>query len=230
VTTLNAAQIAQYASQAGFSGNALITATAIALAESSGRTDVINSLGCVGLWQIYQKYHPQWSVAQLQNPATNAQAAYAISNGGRDFTPWETYTNGMYIAQLGAARLGAASVTQSQAGGSSGSQSAVPANWLTDLGNGLTGGALGAVTGTVDGLASVGSLGISGARWISDGHNWVRIVEVIAGGSAILVGLKMLADSGVPSPVVTAAHGADQARKSAEHAAGKVAEIGASAR
>ena len=46
-------QIASYAKGAGFTGDALIVATAVAMAESSGSTTVVNRLGCVGLWQVY---------------------------------------------------------------------------------------------------------------------------------------------------------------------------------
>src|SRR3954464_5850876 len=88
--------IAQYASQAGFKGASLRIAVAVALAESSGRTDVVNYLGCVGLWQIYQRMHPKWSTAQLKNPAINAQAAYEISSGGKSWAAWTTYTSGGY--------------------------------------------------------------------------------------------------------------------------------------
>lgn len=48
---LSMTQIAGYAKSAGFTGNALIVATAVAMAESSGNTSVENSLGCVGLFQ-----------------------------------------------------------------------------------------------------------------------------------------------------------------------------------
>lgn len=46
---LSMTQIAAYAKGAGFTGNALITAVAVAMAESSGSTTVVNSIGCVGL-------------------------------------------------------------------------------------------------------------------------------------------------------------------------------------
>lgn len=48
---LSMTQIAGYAKSAGFTGNALIVATAVAMAESSGNTSVVNRLGCVGLFQ-----------------------------------------------------------------------------------------------------------------------------------------------------------------------------------
>lgn len=48
---LTMTQIAGYAKSAGFTGDALIVATAVAMAESSGNTSAQNSLGCVGLFQ-----------------------------------------------------------------------------------------------------------------------------------------------------------------------------------
>jgi hypothetical protein len=101
---LSANQIAAVASGAGFSGTPLVISIAIALAESSGDTNVINYLGCVGLWQVYEsvhiREHPTWTTSWLQNPANNAQAAYILSSGGSNFVPWETYTNGMYVSHL----------------------------------------------------------------------------------------------------------------------------------
>lgn len=96
MTTLDIGGVKAYAAAAGFQGNSLITATAIAMAESSGRTDVINASGAVGLWQILMSAHPQWTQAQLMDPYTNAKAAFQISNGGSNWSPWVTYTNGAY--------------------------------------------------------------------------------------------------------------------------------------
>lgn len=105
---LSASQIATVANSAGFTGDSLVKATAIALAESSGRTDVVNSIGCVGLWQIYQKVHvkahPHWTTEWLKNPQNNANAAFILSNGGKNWIPWEVYTNGMYLMHMEAAR------------------------------------------------------------------------------------------------------------------------------
>lgn len=88
-------QIAQTAASAGFKGNGLVMAIAIALAESGGNTTVISSAGDVGLWQVNMAAHPQYSMAWLQNPANNAAAAYAISSGGTNWRPWCTaYSDG----------------------------------------------------------------------------------------------------------------------------------------
>jgi hypothetical protein len=68
---------------------------AIAMAESSGDTDVVNSIGCVGLWQINQpvhvKTHPRWTVKWLQNPLNNAAAAKEILKS-QGLGAWEVYT------------------------------------------------------------------------------------------------------------------------------------------
>lgn len=111
MTTLSDAQIAAVAAQAGFAGESLVIAIAIAKAESSGNAEVINFLGCVGLWQIYQSVHapahPTWTTPWLQVPANNAVAAFALSSGGTNWQPWETYTNGMYLAYLDEAAVAA---------------------------------------------------------------------------------------------------------------------------
>lgn len=112
--TLSPAQIAQYAAAAGFSGADLVTAVAIALAESGGNPNDYNSepqdvpgrygrisvndgLGSQGLWQIYLAAHPEFAGENLLDPQTNANAAYSIyAVAGNNFTPWSTYTSGEY--------------------------------------------------------------------------------------------------------------------------------------
>lgn len=53
-----------------------------ALAESSGDPSAHNPTGedSYGLWQINRNAHPQYSVAQLTNPLTNAQLALQVYN------------------------------------------------------------------------------------------------------------------------------------------------------
>ena len=51
MATLTYDQLVQVARAGGLPGDADMWA-AVAMAESSGRTDVVNSIGCVGLWQI----------------------------------------------------------------------------------------------------------------------------------------------------------------------------------
>lgn len=103
---MDVAQIGEVAAQAGFSGEGLAVAIAVALAESGGdplATDH-DSNGTVdrGLWQI-NSVHRAYSAACDYEPACAAAAAYQISDDGRDWQPWVTYQRGEEIAYLPAA-------------------------------------------------------------------------------------------------------------------------------
>ncbi|SFW84503.1 transglycosylase SLT domain-containing protein [Amycolatopsis australiensis] len=124
MTKLSAEQIARHAYAAGFRGQGLTTAVAVALAESGGRTTAHNATppdDSYGLWQINmlgplgperrREYHLK-SDDELFDPATNARVANRISSDGHDFTPWSTYTNGAYKHHLAAARRAAQDVTK----------------------------------------------------------------------------------------------------------------------
>lgn len=93
---LTPAQIAQYARQAGFTGDALTTIVAIALAESSGETAARNPNGeeSRGLTQINvaPNANPRYAGYDLYDPLVNMQVAYEMSAGGRNFRPWTTYS------------------------------------------------------------------------------------------------------------------------------------------
>lgn len=107
---LSAAQIAAVAGAAGFAGDDLATATAIALAESGGNPSAYNpetaahtpaGQGSVGLWQIYRKEHPEFSDWDLTDPAQNAAAAFSVYiAAGNSFRPWSTFGNNAYQAYL----------------------------------------------------------------------------------------------------------------------------------
>jgi cell wall-associated NlpC family hydrolase len=116
MTQLTAEQVAQFAYQAGFRGNALITAVAISHAETdptpfdpASRGDVgleDNTWGAsIGLWQI-RSLRADMNTGRTRDeaanldPATNARHAYTISGGGTNWTPWSTYNNGAYKQYL----------------------------------------------------------------------------------------------------------------------------------
>lgn len=90
---LSASDIARYASNAGFVGDDLVTAVAIALAESSGNPGAVGDSGTsYGLWQIHYTVHPEFDKSRLFDPQYNAEAAFQLySNRGGDFTDWSTY-------------------------------------------------------------------------------------------------------------------------------------------
>lgn len=104
---------------AGFSGEALVTALAVAKAESNWRPTAhnatppddsyglfqINMLGSMGPARRMQ-YHLASNEA-LYDPATNARVAFSMSGGGANWGPWTTYTRGDYQSHIAEARAAA---------------------------------------------------------------------------------------------------------------------------
>lgn len=119
-TTITDTQIAQAAYDAGFRGNGLTTAIAIALAESHGNTTALNDHGefSVGLWQINVNGYlssrlKRWGLdswIDLWDPLNNAKAAYALSGGGHRFGLWSTYKHGSYLKYMDRASAAAKTV------------------------------------------------------------------------------------------------------------------------
>lgn len=99
------------AASVGFVGASVDIAAAVAMAESDGYPDAQGdprgpfgptpngSSSSFGLWQINRPAHPHYDPARLlQDPRYNAQAAYEVSAGGTNWTPWTMYRNGRYLA------------------------------------------------------------------------------------------------------------------------------------
>jgi len=97
-------EIRQYAANAGFADADLETATAIAMAESSGNQFANGDLelgDSRGLWQINLHWHPEYESTNLYDEQVNACAAYSIYvAAGRSFKPWSTFKSGAYIKFL----------------------------------------------------------------------------------------------------------------------------------
>lgn len=105
MSVLSMSDIGTYAQNAGFAGDDLVTAVAVALAESGGNpnalgdTNIGSGTGSFGLWQINADAHPEYgpNFSQLYDPQTNANAAYAIySAAGDSFSSWTTFKTGSY--------------------------------------------------------------------------------------------------------------------------------------
>lgn len=105
---LSILQLLQLARNAGFSGQDLIIAVAVALAESGGDPQAIGDVNIptpgassIGLWQVNTYYHPEFGTDALFNPVTNATAAFSIYRAaGNSFTPWTTFKNGAYASYV----------------------------------------------------------------------------------------------------------------------------------
>jgi hypothetical protein len=200
--TLTAAQIAWFAQQAGFTGNAVATATAIALAESGGKTAVVspaNSNGShdYGLWQINDNAHPdlltadaQWWVAGF-----NAQMAFKIYTGsGNTFNAWSTFKNGAYLVHMPAAQLAATNPE------SSGTVQAGPNTTYSEL--------AGPLGGIAEGAKALGSFAFKMMAWGASPANWSRVAFVAIGGGLVIGALMITARPavmGAAAPVLNAA-------------------------
>jgi hypothetical protein len=187
--TYRAQDLAGFAANAGFTGDAAVKAVAIALAESGGRSDVVNSIGATGLWQINQpvhvKAHPGWTQAYLKDPINNAKAAYELSSGGTNWKPWVVYTTGAYLLYMPQAK------TAVDANGGSKHGTAVPDNPLIPD----------AIEQQAQGLAALAQFPAKILAWISDRNNSIRIAKVVVGGG-LVIGALIVVSRPVIEPAV----------------------------
>jgi hypothetical protein len=141
-------EVVRLAVAAGFRGDQLATAVAIAKAETGFDAEAIGDQALqdakwgpsLGLWQIRSLNAERGTgktrdAGNLKDPAFNARSAYAISGGGVNFTPWTMYTNRRYAKHLAEARLAVRSFF-----GGAGRNSGFTPGTTTDPG-GLIGGA-----------------------------------------------------------------------------------------
>jgi len=70
-------------------------AAQIATAESGGNPNAISPTDDYGLWQINASHGAQATL----NPTLNAEAAVSISGDGTNWSPWTTYTSGIYASE-----------------------------------------------------------------------------------------------------------------------------------
>jgi len=99
-TQLSEKELDSILRQAGFSGNGLKMAKAIVFYESTNRPMALNkSSNCYGLFQINmtgsmgpdrRKKYGLKSNEDLYNPLINAQIAYQMSSGGKNWSAWST--------------------------------------------------------------------------------------------------------------------------------------------
>ena len=125
---LTADEIYAVARQAGFSPDQAVTMTAIALAESGGNPNALNPTGehSVGLWQINMEAHGSryGGESALYDPLTNARAAFGVSGGGSNISPWTVTHNpkgARYKSHMAAAQQASANAGEGGVGNFNGS-------------------------------------------------------------------------------------------------------------
>jgi len=118
---ISAPLIAQFAQSAGWhTQEEIATATAIALAESGGRSDATNknSNGTTdyGLWQINSIHKDALAIGDWKDPSTNAKMAFMVyKQAGNSFKPWVTFNSGSYKKFLSGANPASYQVTGTSA-------------------------------------------------------------------------------------------------------------------
>lgn len=121
MATRTAAEMIRDLLAAGFTRAQAIIMAAIGLAESGGNDTALGDLALqnttwgpsIGLYQI-RTLKADTGTGGMRDIATltgddlrQAQAAYAISRSGTDFTPWTVYTSGAYRQYLSQAQAAA---------------------------------------------------------------------------------------------------------------------------
>lgn len=186
-------QIAQAAHAAGFRGEALAIATAIAMGESRGQADVRGDnnnpkrgCGSYGLWQVNSCPHrdspgpPRYvdNPTRLFDPLTNARAAFIISESGRNWRPWTVYKTGAYRLYLGPARR---SAERAGAGAGTGSSAGeLPPLDLDDP----------SAVSTTDAPAAGGIFGA--VTTFTSPATWRRVAYYVGGGIALIAAVALI--------------------------------------
>ena len=165
MATLSDSQIAGVLKAAGFPADQIGTGVAIALAESGGRTDALNTSNSNGSWdaglmQVNSIHgYSQQYLFDVQNNAAAALKIYKAA--GNRWTPWSTYNSGIYRTFLLRGNTAA------------GNPAAVP---------------------PANSSAPASGGGTSNFSDLTMGGTWLRVGVFLLGGILLVVGLRTLVD------------------------------------
>lgn len=182
-------KIAEAARDAGFRGDEIATAVAVALAESGGNTTAVNSKEpdgstSYGLWQINSVHAGLLKNGDWRNALDNARMAYQVyTNAGKKWTPWGVFNRNRHLLFMPRGILAAKGIP----GGAA--IAPVPGS---DLFPGTE--AIGDVKAALD---KIGELG----KFVTDPHNWLRVGTILIGTSLLAI----LALNAIRTPVASAA-------------------------
>lgn len=192
---LQAQEVLQLLADHGVQGHADLTRwLAIARAESSLRTDVVNnSTGAVGLFQINQpvhvRAHPTWTTSWLKDPGNNVAAARVVSSGWTNTGPWVASKLGQ-VAATPASSLEATQFLQSP------------------------------FERAAEGVVTSASAPVALAARLMDVRLWLRVGYVVAGIGLLWVAGLTVVKSAARSQVAQVVSGSAETTK---RAAGRVA-------
>jgi len=240
MSTLTADQIYQEALEAGWTGTAAHTITAIALAESGGNPNAHNGKApdnSYGLTQINMignlgaPRRSEYGITSnnaLLDPVTNLKAALHVYNdAGGSFKPWSTYTSGSYKNNLGVANAATggtsltAGIDAARAAGdkiNSNPNAGITKDLASIPGAGAVGDAIGALPAN--------PLSVVTDAWgvVSSKSFWVRVSFILGGLIILLIGVSQLTKGGTLSEPTPASPIAPNNRPSVASRAARVAE------
>lgn len=101
--------LAQSIHEAGFRGENVKEAWAIAMRESGGRPDAISSTGDYGVFQFNRAAHHKqewWDTDRLLTRDYNVKVAYRVSKGGKWWGPWDMSGKGEHLGNYTPASVG----------------------------------------------------------------------------------------------------------------------------
>lgn len=212
-------QLANVAAAAGWTGYDLVTAVAVALAESRGDSDARGDVALqtstwgpsIGLWQIRSlkaergKGTTRDELANV-HPVVNGFHAHAIwLQAGRSFRPWSTFVNQSYRLYLSRAAAAARTASGSGAGRAPTHEDpdVTAARIGIKIGAGvISGGAAiaegaeaigGAVPSVVDVAGDALRIVARAGAWVTNPANVTRVLLVILGGGMVLAGAAIAA-------------------------------------
>lgn len=176
---LSPERIARYAHDAGFRGDALATAVAVAMAESGGAVRAHNTDppdNSYGLWQINmygslgpdrRRTHDLDTNRELFDPATNAEVAHDLYRARGSFLDWSAFAHGRHRPFLDEARRAAREVT-ADAGRDRGSSGGSGGSGGFAVDTDLLAAYVRRARGIADGLDSIGTGQLRRVRTIAD--------------------------------------------------------------
>jgi hypothetical protein len=187
MTQLIVQEVIALAYTAGWRGNDVVTATAVARAESGYRTDaegpkLCGKGGARGLWQINICVH---NCPNYNDANANAACAHKIFQS-QGWKAWEAYTNGRYKAFLSSATKAYANIqsdakkegkTLDQKMSEISGKAGVPGDIVAD--------AAGAASTIIPGVKEIGEF----FNALTQGNTWIRVGEGALGLLLLVVGV-----------------------------------------
>lgn len=182
-------QIAGVAKAAGFPDSELATAVAVALAESGGNPEAVNTAnrnGSVdhGLFQINTVHGPLLSQGNKYNALDNARMAFTVwKRSGGSWKPWATYNSGRYLAFKPQGTLGAAAPV-------------LPGAVAGATGGGTAGAPVATAGGPTATAASTSSGVLDLLSGLVSGGLWTRLGAFVLGSVLLMMSLWKLTGAG----------------------------------